>query len=93
VIASQVQRIASTAAPAFGVLNEVSCMALAWLRQAGCGLTGHEMIRRFEPQRMSLECLSCGLETPGWTLHETPAATAGRAPFALARKMAERAIA
>jgi hypothetical protein len=38
------------------------------VRQAWCGLGGHEMIRRFEPGRVSLQCLSCGGQTRGWTV-------------------------
>jgi hypothetical protein len=33
-----------------------------------CGLHGHEMVRRFEPRRLSLRCLLCGAETAGWSL-------------------------
>jgi hypothetical protein len=41
------------------------------LRQARCGLSGHDMAMRFEKTRMSLECLDCGHTTPGWTtIHE-----------------------
>jgi hypothetical protein len=48
--------------------------AAEWLRRASCGLmTGHDMVRHFEPGRVSLECLSCGERTPGWTI-ERPAA-------------------
>ena len=51
-----------------------SAMAIAaaeGLRQARCGLSGHDMAMRFEKTRMSLECLDCGHTTPGWTtIHE-----------------------
>lgn len=33
-----------------------------------CGLGGHEMVRHFEPGRLSLRCLSCGAQTSGWSL-------------------------
>jgi hypothetical protein len=33
-----------------------------------CGARGHEMVRHFEPGRLSLRCLLCGAETSGWTL-------------------------
>ena len=39
------------------------------LFQARCGLGGHTMAFRFEKTRMSLQCLSCGHNTPGWTIH------------------------
>jgi hypothetical protein len=41
-----------------------------WLRQAYCGLHGHDTMLRFEQERMSLRCVSCGHETPGWELNE-----------------------
>jgi hypothetical protein len=56
--------------PMLSQIGDASYAVAAWLRQARCGLTGHEMIRRFEPQRVSLQCLSCGHESPGWTLHD-----------------------
>jgi hypothetical protein len=33
-----------------------------------CGLRGHEVVFHFEPNRLSLRCLNCALQTPGWTL-------------------------
>ena len=38
------------------------------LLQASCGLGGHTMLMRFDKTRMSLQCLSCGHNTPGWTI-------------------------
>jgi hypothetical protein len=49
-----------------------SAMAIAAaeaLLQARCGLGGHAMAMRFEKTRVSLQCLSCGHNTPGWTIH------------------------
>jgi hypothetical protein len=49
-----------------------SAMAIAaaeGLLQARCGLGGHTMAMRFEKTRVSLQCLSCGHNTPGWTIH------------------------
>jgi hypothetical protein len=46
--------------------------ALDWLRQAYCGLHGHDNMLRFEQERISLRCVSCGRETPGWELNEVP---------------------
>ena len=43
-----------------------------WLRQSLCGLHGHDTMLRFEQERMSLRCVSCGHETPGWALDEVP---------------------
>jgi hypothetical protein len=42
------------------------------LRQTMCGLGGHDTLLHFEDERMSLRCVSCGHETPGWDLNETP---------------------
>jgi len=42
--------------------------AAAGLLQARCALGGHAMAIRFEKTRMSLQCLSCGRNTPGWTI-------------------------
>jgi hypothetical protein len=38
------------------------------VRQFLCGLHGHDAILHFEHGRMSLQCTSCGYETPGWDL-------------------------
>lgn len=40
------------------------------LRTFFCGLNGHDLLRTFEPNRISLRCTSCPYETPGWTLKE-----------------------
>lgn len=40
------------------------------LRQAICGLHGHDTLLQFHKDRMSLRCVSCGHETPGWELNE-----------------------
>ena len=42
------------------------------MRQIFCGLHGHDTLLHFEQDRMSLRCVSCGHETPGWELNETP---------------------
>lgn len=38
-----------------------------------CGLSGHDMLRHFEPDRLSLQCARCGAQTPGWTIDVNPA--------------------
>jgi hypothetical protein len=45
---------------------------LVRMRQALCGLHGHDTLLQFEQERMFLKCVSCGHETPGWELNETP---------------------
>jgi len=39
------------------------------VRQFLCGLHGHDALLHFESGRMSLQCTSCGYETPGWDLN------------------------
>ena len=41
-------------------------------RQMLCGLHGHDTLLQFEEERMFLRCVSCGHETSGWELTETP---------------------
>ena len=31
-----------------------------------CGLNGHEIMLRFEPHKLSLQCSLCGYATEGW---------------------------
>jgi hypothetical protein len=52
-------------------------IALAWLaagrlREAICGLRGHDMVLHFEPERLSLECWACGARTQGWAIDVNP---------------------
>ena len=46
----------------------VMTRAAGQLRQFICGLHGHDALLHFEQGRMSLQCTSCGHETPGWDL-------------------------
>lgn len=41
--------------------------------QISCGMTGHSVLLRYEPKRLSLQCSSCGYESPGWVLETTRA--------------------
>jgi hypothetical protein len=41
------------------------------VRQFVCGLHGHDALLHFEQERMSLQCTSCGFETPGWDLKKS----------------------
>jgi hypothetical protein len=45
---------------------------LEQLRQMFCGLHGHDTLLHYEEERMSLRCVSCNHETPGWELNHTP---------------------
>jgi len=50
----------------------VGATVTTWMRQAICGLHGHDSFLHFETDRMSLRCVSCGHETPGWELADEP---------------------
>ena len=50
--------------PGIGVISR----AAGQLRQFLCGLHGHDALLHFEQARLSLQCTSCGYETPGWDL-------------------------
>ena len=74
-IAAHVEPIPSTAAPSSNLLHSFvsraatdAVVAADWLRRAKCGLGGHSMMLHFEPSRLSLQCQSCGHETPGWAI-------------------------
>ena len=43
-----------------------------WLRKVFCSLHGHDTMLHFQQGRMSLRCVSCGHETPGWSLDKVP---------------------
>jgi hypothetical protein len=43
------------------------------LSQLICGLSGHQLLLNAEPGRLSLKCMSCPYETPGWTIKEKSA--------------------
>jgi hypothetical protein len=58
-----------TVAPGFE--NGLVARAMMHLRQFVCGLHGHDSLLHFEKGRMSLQCTSCGYETPGWDLKVT----------------------
>lgn len=44
------------------------------LQQFVCGLHGHDRLLQFETGRLSLKCVSCGHETPGWNLKKADTA-------------------
>jgi hypothetical protein len=49
------------------------------LRRFMCGLHGHDALLHFEQGRMSLQCVSCGYQTPGWDVNAEPARTVATA--------------
>jgi hypothetical protein len=48
------------------------------VREAFCGLHGHDNMLQFEQDRMFLRCASCGHESPGWDLDEPRPIVAAR---------------
>jgi hypothetical protein len=42
------------------------------LRRFLCRLHGHDLIRHYEPNRITLRCASCPYETTGWTIKDRP---------------------
>ena len=38
------------------------------LKRLICALRGHESYRHFEKNRVYLQCIACGHESPGWTI-------------------------
>jgi len=59
-------------ASASGAPDTPFARVMGLLRQTFCGLRGHDTLLHFEDDRMSLQCVSCGHETPGWELNEAP---------------------
>ena|SRR5256885_14769753 len=50
----------------------IGARVLTWLRQLYCALHGHDRLLHFERDRLSLRCASCGHDSPGWEINETP---------------------
>jgi hypothetical protein len=46
-------------------------LVLDRVREAFCGLHGHDSLLQFHPDRLFLKCVSCGHESPGWELNKT----------------------
>jgi hypothetical protein len=65
------------------------------VRQFICGLHGHDALLHFEQGRMSLQCTSCGHETPGWDLKDKAARADAQAASRLIRlpMLGERRVA
>ena len=58
------QQTITAALPGIGVISR----AAEQLRQFLCSLHGHDALLHFEQGRISLQCTSCGYQTPGWDL-------------------------
>ena len=46
------------------------------LKRLICAFRGHEEYLHFEKNRVYLECVACGHESPGWTIDSTAAGAA-----------------
>lgn len=64
------KRTLAFAQPPQGFVDRASRRA----RQFLCGLSGHDSLLHFQRGRMSLMCVLCGHETPGWDLGGTATA-------------------
>ena len=62
------KRTIAFAQPPQGLVDRASRRA----RQFLCGLSGHDSLLHFQHGRMSLMCVLCGHETPGWDLGTAP---------------------
>lgn len=63
---------ADTASEAHRADDHARTAVVARVRQIFCGMHGHDNLLQFERDRMYLRCVSCGHESPGWALTETP---------------------
>lgn len=58
-----------TAVPARQLLKDEETMSFGeYIRQFVCGLSGHDELMKFEKERLTLQCINCGHESPGWLL-------------------------
>lgn len=64
-----------TTAPMVAAADEgVGVQMVNWVHSLICGLHGHDNLMQFGRGRMFLKCVSCGHESPGWTIRERPPA-------------------
>jgi len=68
-------RTLATAGDARRTVEGIVTRALTWLRHMYCGLHGHDNLLHFGKDRMYLQCVSCGHQTPGWELSDIPRPT------------------
>ena len=66
---SALPRTAASPQPPIGLIGR----AAEHVRQFLCGLHGHDALLHFEQGRISLQCTSCGYQTPGWDVKRAPA--------------------
>lgn len=70
------QRTIAPERPQAGLIGRAAVQVQQFL----CGLHGHDALLHFEQGRISLQCTSCGYETPGWDLKREPAGEEAPAP-------------
>ena len=58
------------------------------VRQFICGLHGHDALLHFDQRHVSLRCVLCGHESPGWHVPGAGAAVAGHEATHHARRAA-----
>jgi hypothetical protein len=61
--------LTTTAADAQAAGDGYTTRVFWWLRQTYCGLSGHDALLQFKRDRIFLQCVSCGHESPGWELN------------------------
>jgi hypothetical protein len=66
---SRQPRTIAPAQPPIGMFGRAAHQVRRFL----CGLHGHDALLHFEQGRISLQCTSCGYETPGWDVKRAPA--------------------
>ncbi len=49
-----------------GSVSDQVARAGTWLRQAMCGLHGHDRYLHVEGARVTLRCVGCQHDSPGW---------------------------
>jgi Zn ribbon nucleic-acid-binding protein len=55
------------------------------VRQLMCGMGGHDTLRHFGERRVSLECVNCGHQSPGWQVSGSGLGPDTRQPCAPAK--------
>ena len=63
---------------------------LIQMDQFVCGLTGHDELMRFEPERLSLRCTRCGHQSAGWEVRSPRSAVISKIASFDRRPMLER---
>jgi hypothetical protein len=64
------QQVARTVAVTLEGTTDMFGRTLGRLGQMFCGLSGHDSMRHFESNRVTMRCVSCGHDTPGWEISE-----------------------